>query len=68
MRKAVSKMYINLILDMYEGPSIILFQLLKDILLVLRVSPYGVTEDFNVEVGVHQVSALSANLFSVVMD
>jgi hypothetical protein len=55
-RKGVPKTYINVVEDMYEGSC-------------TRVkSMCGETEDFEVGVGVHQGSALSPYLFSVVMD
>jgi len=57
MKKEVPKMYINLIQDMHEGSS------------TSVKSMCGVTEDFNVVVGVRQESALSPyNFFSVVME
>jgi hypothetical protein len=56
MRKEVPKIYINLIQNMYEG-SINSIE-----------SLCGVTEDFNVGVGVDQESAISSYLLLVVID
>jgi len=56
MRKNVPKMYVNLIQDMYEGSS------------TSVKSRCGISEGFSIGVGVHQGSALSPYLFSVVMD
>jgi len=57
MKKEVPKMYINLIHDMYEDSSTSVRSL------------YGVTEDSNVGVNVHQGKALSPYyLFSEVSD
>lgn len=56
IRKDVSKKYINLIQNMYESSRTSI------------KSMYGVKEDFNVEVGVHQGSDLSPYLFSEVID
>ena len=56
MKKGLPKVYVNIIEDMYVGVS-------------TRVrSLCGETEDFRVRVGVHQGSALSPYLFSLVMD
>jgi hypothetical protein len=56
MRKGVPKINIDLIQDMYEGSRTSIKSL------------YGVIENFNVGVDVHEGSALSPYLFSVVMD
>jgi len=53
MKKSVPKMYINLIQDMYEGSS------------TSVESMCGITEDFNIGVGVPQGSSLSTYFFCV---
>ena len=49
-------MYIRVIKDMYEGGK-----------MIVRM-PGGVTNDFHVSMGLHQGSALSPFLFTLVMD
>ncbi|KAK3545396.1 hypothetical protein QTP70_006940 [Hemibagrus guttatus] len=57
MRKSgVAEKYVRLVQDMYEGSRT-----------VVRCA-VGQTEEFNVEVGLHQGSALSPFLFAIVMD
>ncbi|KAL6554932.1 hypothetical protein OROGR_006190 [Orobanche gracilis] len=56
MRKGISKKYIDIIKDMYEGAST-----------SVRTS-VGKTEEFPIQIGVHQGSALSPFLFAIVMD
>ena len=57
MRKAgVTEKYVRAVQDMYDGCRT-----------VVRCA-VGMTEDFKVEVGLHQGSALSPFLFAIVMD
>ena len=56
MKKGLPKVYVNIIKDMYKGESTRLRSLC------------GKTENLRVRVGVHQGSALSRYLFSLVMD
>ena len=57
MRKAgVTEKYVRVVQDMYDGCRT-----------VVRFA-VGMTEDFKVEVGLHQGSALSPFLFAIVMD
>jgi len=56
VRKGVPKTYTNVVEDMYEGPCISVKSMCEEL------------ENFRVRVGVHQGSALSLYLFSVVMD
>jgi len=56
MKKGLPKAYVNIIGDMYEGENIGVKSLVGEI------------EDFRVGVGVHQGSALSPHLFSLVID
>ncbi|KAL6538155.1 hypothetical protein OROGR_012143 [Orobanche gracilis] len=56
MRKGISKKYIDIIKDMYEGAST-----------SVRTG-VGKTEEFPIQIGVHQGSALSPFLFAIVMD
>lgn len=56
MKKGLSKLYVNIIEDMYEDTR-------------TRIRGMcGKAEDFTIRVEMHQGSALSTHLFSLVMD
>lgn len=56
MKKGLHKAYVNIIEDMYEVSNTRVKSLVAE------------TEDFRVRVGMHQGSALSPNLFSLIID